>query len=307
MKPSLSILLPVYNAARYLPAALASLRAQTFTDYELIAVDDGSADRSLAILARAADADPRIRVISRPNTGIVGALNDGLEAARAPVVARMDADDIAIPDRLARQFAFLRLTPEFVCLGTAVHFMDARSALLKPCPRSADHDAIERALLLGDGGQLIHPSIMFRRDAVLQIGGYRLAAQWIEDLDLYLRLARVGRLTNLPAALLHYRIHEQSVNFTRNTGRHERKLRILAEAHAARGLPFDPAAIPPPAYKSAFSPDDLCDYAITSLGYGRRGRPWHYTWRALRAAPRARRPWRTLSYLLKHRLGLIRT
>lgn len=307
MNRSLSILLPVYNAARYLPAALASLRAQTFADYELIAVDDGSTDQSLAILHCAAGGDPRIRVISRPNTGIVGALNDGLEAARAPVVARMDADDIALPGRLALQLAALRHAPECVCLGTAVHFMDARSALLKPCPRATGHDAIERALLLGDGGQLIHPSIMFRRDAVLQVGGYRPAAQWIEDLDLYLRLARVGRLSNLADTLLHYRIHEQSVNFTRNAGRHERKLRILAEAHAARGLPFDPAAIPPPVYKSAFTTDDLCDYAITSLGYGRRGSPWRYAARALLSAPRARRPWRTLSYLLKHRLGLIQT
>ncbi|MBK8475409.1 MAG: glycosyltransferase [Opitutaceae bacterium] len=302
--PAISVIVPVYNAAHYLAAAITSVQAQTFRDFEIIAVDDGSTDDSKAVLDRLAAADARLQVVSRPNTGIVGALNDGLAAARGEFVARMDADDLSLPPRFARQLAFLHTHPECVCVGSAFLYMDASGSLLKECRRPTDHATIERELLAGNGGAIIHPAAMFRRAAVERAGRYRPEAQWIEDLDLYLRLARRGHLANLPEVLFHYRLHEQSVNFTRNQGRQERKLAVLAEAHAARGLPFDRAAHAVPDFKSAISADDLRDFAVTSLRFGPRGRPLYYALRALRAEPRCRHSWSTLAYILKHRLGL---
>jgi len=304
--PVISVVVPVYNATPYLRSALASLRAQTFGDFEIIAVDDGSTDDSKAVLAAFAAVEPRIRIISRPNTGIVGALNDGLTVARGEFIARMDADDICLPKRFEKQLAYLLAHPSCICVGSAFLYIDAKGGHLKECVRAQDHPTIEEELLSGNGGIIIHPASMFRRAAIEQVGGYREKAQWIEDLDLYLRLARVGELANLSETLFHYRFHEESVNFSRNQGRHERKLLILAEAHAERGLPFDSSKQPPSNLKSAITPDDLRDFAINSLRFGKHGRPWHYAFRSLRADPTSRATWSTISYLSKYSLGLIR-
>ena len=303
--PAISVIIPVYNADRYLETAIASVQVQTFGDFEIIAVDDGSTDHSKVILDRIAATEPRLRVLSRPNTGIVGALNDALAAARGEFVARMDADDLCLPERFEKQVAFLRNNPDCACIGSAFLYIDSADFFIKECTRPTEHASIERELLSGNGGVIIHPSAMFRREAIERVGRYRESAQWIEDLDLYLRLAQVGKLSNLPEVLFHYRFHEQSVNFTRNQGRYKRKLDVLAEAYAARNLRFERAAFPPPDFKSAISTDDLRDFAVTSLQYGRQGRPWHYVLRALRTEPTARASWRTLTYVLKHHLGFI--
>lgn len=305
--PVVSVVLPVFNAAPYLAAALASVQAQTFADFEIVAVDDGSTDGSAAILDRFAATEPRLRIIRRPNTGIVGALNDGLAAATGEFIARMDADDRCAPERFARQVDYLRQHRECVGLGSAFRFIDDTGAPLKECRREADHAAIERDLLAGDGGALIHPAAMFRREAVVWAGGYREVAQWVEDLDLYLRLARLGRLANLDAVLLDYRLHVRSVNYTRNAGRHERRLAVLASAHAARGLPFDASRHPAPPAPAGITADDLRDFAITSLAFGRDGRPWHYALRAIRTEPAARASWRTLWYVCQRRTGLMKS
>lgn len=303
--PVISVVIPVYNAAPYLTAALASVQAQTFADFEIIAVDDGSTDGSAAILDGIAATEPRLRIIRRPNTGIVGALNDGLAAANGEFIARMDADDLCLPERFARQVDHLRRDPDCVGVGSAFRFIDDTGAHLKECRRQPDHAAIERDLLAGDGGALIHPAVMFRRAAVTRAGGYRESAQWVEDLDLYLRLAQLGQLANLDAVLLYYRLHLQSVNYTRNAGRHERKVAVLAEAHAARQLPFEATRHPAPANPAGLTADDFRDFAVASLAFGRHGRPWRYAWRAIRAEPAARASWRTLWYVGQHRAGLI--
>lgn len=296
----ISVVMPVYNAAPWLQMALDSITAQTLADFELIAVDDGSTDDSLKILRRHAARDPRLRVISRPNTGIVGALNDGLAAARGSFVARMDADDEAAPSRFAKQLERLRSEPNLVALGSAVTFMDAAGRSVQPCPRPLLHGEIERSLLAGDGGALIHPTVMFRTDAARVVGGYRLfqrEAQYFEDLDLYLRLARIGTLANLAEPLLRYRIHSSSINFTQHPGRRAVKLAILREAYAARHLTFPPEQL---------ANDDLHrdparharEWAVTSLAYGSRRVAVSHGWRAVRLRPRDAGSWRALRYAL---------
>src|ERR1051326_2264165 len=128
--PFVSVLVPVYNAARYLDVAISSVLRQTFSDFELIAVDDGSKDDSKKILEHFSANDARIRVISRPNTGIVGALNDGLAVARGEFIARMDADDVALPGRFQAQLDYLRGHPDCIAVGTAVQIIDARGAVV---------------------------------------------------------------------------------------------------------------------------------------------------------------------------------
>src|ERR1700726_1508117 len=118
--PTISVLMPVYNAERYVAEAVESILSQTFADFEFIIIDDGSKDRSLAILEEYAARDPRIRLVSRPNTGIVKALNQGLALASGELVARMDADDIAMPERLAKQRDYLADHPECVMVGSRV-------------------------------------------------------------------------------------------------------------------------------------------------------------------------------------------
>lgn len=296
-RPTISVVLPVFNAAPWLRVALDSLTAQTFSNHEIIAVDDGSTDESPRILRQHAACDSRLRVITRPNTGIVGALNDGLAAARGWFVARMDADDEAAPDRLSRQLDRFTDEPDLVALGTAVTFMDSAGRSVQSCPRPQRHHEIERALLAGDGGALIHPSVMFRADALWLAGGYRRAAQYLEDLDLYLRLARIGTLANLAEPLLRYRVHPASINFTRNAGRRAVKLEIMREAYAARGLAFDPEQI---VDNSAHGDPahHACEWAASSLAYGSRRVAIGHGCRAVRLQPRSAASWRALRYAL---------
>ena len=209
-----TVLLPVYNAQRYLGAALESVLCQTFSTFEIMAVDDGSTDASPRILDNFSHRDSRVRVITRAQSGIVGALNEGLNASTGELVARMDADDIADPGRLAAQVDFMAAHPRCVAVGTDVLFTDPEGAPLIRHRPANTHETIVRQLLEGNGGALIHPSVMFRREAINRAGKYRDRYQWIEDLDIYLRLSEIGEMANLSDVYLSYRQHLKSVNRT---------------------------------------------------------------------------------------------
>jgi len=240
--PSISVVMPVYNAARYLPLAVESILRQTFRDFEFIAVDDGSADASRSILEGYAAKDSRVRVISRANTGIVGALSDGLKAARGRYIARMDGDDLCQPERLARQLEFLRARPDVCLVGGAVEFIDASARRLKSYRPPTDAKAIRQALLEGNGGALIHPAIMGPRAAWTAVGGYRQQYNYVEDYDLFLRMLRIGPLANLAEPVLAYRIHAQSTNYRRR----DIQVRLLGELCLAARIEagLDPAFTP---------------------------------------------------------------
>ena len=197
------------NAAGTLPACLDSLRAQTFGDFELIAVDDGSGDESGRILARAARADSRIRV--RPGgRGLVASLNEAAAAARGDLLARMDADDLAHPERLARQVAALDATPSVDVLGCRVAVIDdgARDnegmrAYVAWSNTLLTHDAIAADMLVES--PLVHPSVLMRATALRALHGYR-AFDGPEDYDLWLRALAAGhRFGKVPEVLLDWR------------------------------------------------------------------------------------------------------
>lgn len=209
--PLVSVLMPVYNADRYLSQAIDSILQQTFTDFEFLIIDDGSTDRSRSILERYAQQDQRIRLISRPNTGYVVALNEMLALAQGELLARMDADDISLPDRFQRQVAFLQQHPQVTCVGGTHELIDHRGRLLFCLQPPLSDAAIQQSNLTGHNA-ICHPCVLMRRSAVLAAGGYDESLMPAEDLDLWFKLGEMGELANLVAPVLKYRLHANSVS-----------------------------------------------------------------------------------------------
>ncbi len=194
----LAVLMPVYNAELVLREALDSVLRQTLGDFELLAVDNASTDGSRRVLERAVRLDPRVRILTCAEPGIVNALNAGLVEVRSEFVARMDADDIAAPERFAVQLRHLRANPDLVALGCRCLVVDEDGDPLEIRGTLTEHESIEEGLLGGRVSYLCHSAMMFRSHAVTVVGGYRSDVGVSEDLDLYLRLAEIGRLGNAP-------------------------------------------------------------------------------------------------------------
>lgn len=211
--PTISVAMSVFNGERFLESAIQSVLAQSFTDFEFLILDDGSNDSSAAIIRAAATGDSRIRPIVRENRGLVASLNQLLDESRAPLVARMDADDLCMPGRFARQVAFLAAHPDHGVIGSYTRDIDEDGAAY---PSSgADHPLTHEEFVhnIEHGGPLLaHPSVMYRREVVLAAGGYHAAFRHCEDFDLWLRLAHRTRIANLPERLLHYRHYAGQVS-----------------------------------------------------------------------------------------------
>ncbi len=216
------MLLPVWNAAATLRECLDSLSAQSLADHELIAVDDGSSDASRELLEAHARADRRLRILVQPHRGIVSALNHALADARAPLIARMDADDVAHPQRLERQARRLEADRDVELLGCAVRVIDgSRNAGLRAyvdwSNRLLSHHDIVRDLLVES--PLVHPSLMTRRESLERLAGYR-GDSGPEDYDLLLRAhARGMRFAKLPQILLDWR--DSETRLTRRDPRYD--------------------------------------------------------------------------------------
>jgi GT2 family glycosyltransferase len=207
--PRIAVLMPARNAAATVRAAAVSILRQTERDLALVCVDDGSTDGTAEVLDRLAARDPRVRVLRGPGEGIARALNRGLAACDADVVARMDADDVAHPRRLAVELEALRADPALAAVGSRVRLFPRRlvragmrryaewlNGLVTP-------ELVVRDLLVE--APLVHPASAIRRDALLRAGGWR-DGPFPEDYDLWLRLAADGaRLTNVPEPLLDWR------------------------------------------------------------------------------------------------------
>ncbi|WOO40809.1 glycosyltransferase family 2 protein [Rubellicoccus peritrichatus] len=213
--PIVSVLMPVYNAEHYLKEAVESILAQTYKNFEFVIVDDGSTDRSLEVLNDFAKNDSRIKIISRPNTGIVGALNDGLKNCSGKYTARMDADDIAHIQRLEKQSNYLENNEDTIAVGSRVRMVDSEGDFIWDYQPPINNNEILEQLSTGNGGALIHPAAMFRSKALMTVNGYKEKWCHIEDLDLYLRLSELGAFHNLSDALLDYRQHFTSANATK--------------------------------------------------------------------------------------------
>ena len=239
--PLISVIMPVWNSERYVAEAIESILGQTFADFELLLVDDGSTDATPDILRRYEKADPRVRILWQAHGGIVAGLNRGLREARGELIARMDADDVALPERFATQIAFLQSHPSCVVAGTAMINIDPNGAPIDTQETETDPDLLLRNLLLlnpAPKSGIAHPTVMMRRGDAEAVGGYRAEFDSVEDVDLWLRLAERGSLGNLPAVLLRYRLHEASVSHRRQAYQSARHVELARQACRARGLPF---------------------------------------------------------------------
>lgn len=223
--PLVSIVMPVRNAALTLEDCLQSILAQTLTAWELIAVDDDSEDDSLNLLQETARSDSRIRVLSPGRIGLIAAINLGNESARADLIARMDADDLMLPERLQKQFDYLCEHLDVELVASRVHlfpeeqiqsgyreYIRWQNGCLTP-KQIADHIYLE--------SPLANPSVMFRKQLFERFGGYR-DGPFPEDYEFYLRLHQSGvRMAKLPEILLHWR--DSADRTTRTDPRYSRR------------------------------------------------------------------------------------
>ncbi|MBE9609111.1 glycosyltransferase family 2 protein [Chitinilyticum piscinae] len=235
--PLVSFVLPCYNAAGYLQETLDSIVRQSYTRWECVAIDDGSTDATLAILQTAARRDPRFRVISRDNRGLIATLNEGIAAAEGEWIARIDADDLCTDDRLERQLMRVQETAADVC-GAWVHFFGDRDGEWH-LPTS---DAGIRAMLLFNSA-LAHPTVLARRELLLA-HPYAADARHAEDYALWCALARAGaRFTTVPRVLLHYRTHAGQITQSKRDELRETAMRVrLGYAQWALPVPLQALA-----------------------------------------------------------------
>src|SRR5438445_5451065 len=182
--PRVSVLLPVWNGEAFLEQAMESILRQTFSSFELIVIDDGSTDRTTAIAEEFASGDNRVRVLRRPHEGLSAALNAGIAATRGEYVARMDADDISVPDRLQKQVAYLDAHPACVAVGTWIEVVDEAGVHLGLKTFVETHEEISAALLRGVS-PIAHPTVVMRRDVLRGAGGYDARCYPSEDLGLW--------------------------------------------------------------------------------------------------------------------------
>lgn len=251
--PRVSIVLPVRDAEATLPRALESCLAQTYSDFELLVIDDGSRDGSAAVAREAAVSDGRVLLLDAPVPGgLVPALRAGCAAAHGELIARMDADDVAHPERLAEQVRFLDAHPEIAACGCGVRIVrrGERGEPLPADPGFQRYEAWINALTAPEAiardrfveSPLVHPSVVMRRAALEAVGGYRDPG-WAEDYDLWLRLLEGDyRLAKVPRVLLEW--SDGPARLTRTDARYAPASFLCAKAHylarldgvAARGV-----------------------------------------------------------------------
>ena len=215
MPPVVSVLMSVHDGAATVREAIDSVLAQTLADLELIVVDDGSTDATPDILARVRDT--RVRVHTQRRQGLTRALATAQALSRAPLLARLDADDVALPERLARQRAFLDAHPEVGLLGTGAREVDADGRAVRVIAPPTDDATIRRALIREN--PFVHSSVAMRRSVVERAGGYDPRWPVAQDYDLWMRMSRLTRLANLGDVLVVRRLSAGRVGVTRDDDR----------------------------------------------------------------------------------------
>ncbi len=224
-----SVVMPVRDGERFLAEALESVLGQTLADFELIVVDDGSTDGTAALLADAARRDERVRVLTQAAGGLTVALNAGCALVRGPVIARMDADDAALPDRLERQVAFLDAHSNVALVGGGVVLVDEAGREFDREPGHAE---------LAESNGLVHGTVAMRTEAFRELGGYRLDQS--EDYDLWLRFEERFGIAALEEPVVRYRFHPGQFSVTKLERQALGALCVQAAARIRRSGKPDP-------------------------------------------------------------------
>jgi glycosyltransferase involved in cell wall biosynthesis len=204
----ISVLTPVYNTEKYIAAAITSVLNQTFTDFELLIINDGSTDNSMEIVRRFTD--PRIVVFNQPNLGVAAALNKGLQLAKGEFIARFDSDDICYPERLAQQYDFMKAHPDYVLIGSDADYMDETGEVIyyyKTPSHTSDeiHDVILKKC------PFIHSTVFYKTKVAIDLGGYDVKAHTFEDYLLWTKFIKKGKVLNFNRPLIAVRMNPHSV------------------------------------------------------------------------------------------------
>lgn len=297
-QPAISVLLPVYNAERYVHEAVESVLKQTFEDFELIILDDGSTDTSLEILKEFAVKDERVRIISRENKGLVPTLNELAAEASGQYLARMDADDICLPERFEKQVAFLENHQGHVLVGCWIEAINEKGQPILISKRPTDHDEIDKAHLAGKSS-ISHPTALIVREAFNKTRGYDNDFIHAEDMDLWLRLAEIGKIANISDVLVKYRLHDGSISEKAHSIQMKNTKRAVLTAFERRGI-LGKLDIDGRQWRPDKSTSSQYAFAIKygwqSWGHGYRNTWWTYACKALRLRPFAISSWRLLIF-----------
>ncbi|MBC7865107.1 MAG: glycosyltransferase [Bacteroidia bacterium] len=201
--PLISVVLPLYNAEKFIEAAVRSILDQSFRDLELIVLNDGSKDNSLAVLN--AIKDERLIVIDQANMGMGPTINKGIALAKGKYIARQDHDDLSAPERLTKQLAFLEANPAVALVGTAAEIIDENGKATGRFHKHVCSNMEIRATLYFDN-PFVHSSVMFRKDAIEKTGTYNVSIpSLLQDFELWFRFSKEFELANLPESLVLYR------------------------------------------------------------------------------------------------------
>jgi glycosyltransferase involved in cell wall biosynthesis len=209
-----SVVMSVFNGERFLREAVSSILEQSLQQFEFIIIDDGSTDCSAQILDSFQNSDPRVAVYHQENRGLIASLNRGCALARGKYIARMDADDIAVRDRLQLQVDFMDKHREVGVLGGAIEWIDTAGKSLLKCQHPIKDRDIKQALNRGDC-PFSHPTVLMQKEVLDSVTGYRMAMVHAEDYDLWLRIADRFQLANLDTVVLKYRVHPNQVSVRR--------------------------------------------------------------------------------------------
>jgi glycosyltransferase involved in cell wall biosynthesis len=233
--PKVSVIMAVYNCARYVGQAIDSILGQTFTDFEFVIINDGSTDKTADILASYDDS--RLMILENDrNIGLTKSLNRGIDVSRGELIARQDADDISLPERLARQVTYMDAHPEIALVGSASRWIDAEGATIREWRPLTEPVEIHRRLL--STIPFLHGTFMFRRSCLAEIGGgYDESMPVAQDCELLLRLSDRWDLANLSDILYLHRRHNKTVTHRRREDQ-VRHLEMVQEIALQRRLRY---------------------------------------------------------------------
>ncbi len=207
-RQKITVLMPAYNAGKYIREAITSVLEQTHREFELMVVNDGSTDDTVSVVL--SFDDPRISIVNKEHEGIAEALNTGLQLADSYYIARFDADDVCMPDRLEKQFNFLEDHPDYVLVGSdAKYIIENGDFLFNFKCIAHSNDEIQNNMYVYC--PFIHSSVMYKKDDVIRAGGYNSNAHHFEDYLLWTSLSKMGKMQNLRESLLKVRFNPASV------------------------------------------------------------------------------------------------
>jgi glycosyltransferase involved in cell wall biosynthesis len=295
--PLISVLLPVYNGGPYLHEAVESTLAQSFSDFEFLILNDGSTDNSLTILREFETRDQRIRVISRENRGLNRSLNELVSAARGQYLARMDQDDVCMPLRFQRQLEFLEAHPDHVAVGGWIIQMNEAGLPIGIIKCPCEHSEIDEANLKGYCS-VWHPTALIRKDAMVAVEGYRDEFDSAADLDLWLRLAEIGNIANVPEIVLRYRLHGGSTSQLKIEAQRASAERACSYAWQRRGTDglYEALDLWRPNGDEGSHYKFILQYGWTAWSQGYRQTWRAYSLEALRMRPLSTASWKLLIF-----------